>query len=294
MTDLGNRPVVLDLDGSVGPLADRLVLVLGQWQEALRFGCSLRTLRRFDRVLDELLPATHGTVFTGSGDFHHLSWPLVRRVPAQAEAIQVIVLDNHPDNMRFPLGVHCGSWVRRVALLRQVAHVHVLGISSRDIGAGHAWENYFAPLVRGKLSYWSVGVDVRWARRVGLGHALHGFDDPAALVDAFADQQRTHALPTYVSIDKDVFAPNVARTNWDQGRLDLGHARALIDAVRGRTVGSDITGEISAYRYRSWLKRRLSAMDAQPVVDPAELATWQAQQHAVNLRLLEMIAAHAR
>ncbi len=284
------QPVVLDIDRSVGPLPGQHVLPLAEWQEAVRFGCSLRTLRRFGRALEAALPASYGTVFFGSGDFHHLSWPLIRRLSPRA-SFQVVVLDNHPDNMRFPFGVHCGSWVRRVAMLPQVSHVHVLGITSPDIGAGHAWENYLTPLRRHKLSYWCMDVDVGWASRLGLAHAFHRHDDPEALLDAFIEQQRTHHEPAYLSIDKDVFAPDVARTNWDQGRLRAEHALALIDSLRHGLVGSDVNGEISSYRYRSWWKRKLSAMDEQPEVDVAQLADWQAQQHALNLRLLEAIGA---
>ncbi len=293
MDDLSRRPVVLDVDHSVGPLPDRLVLPLEHWQEAIRFGCSLATLRRFGRVLDELLPSRYGTVFMGSGDFHHLSWPLISRIRSPRAPFQVVVLDNHPDNMRFPFGVHCGSWVRKVALLPQVSQVHVLGITSPDIGRGHAWENYLAPLRRGKLCYWSIGVDTGWSRRLGLGQAFRQFDDPAAMVDAFAQWQRTQTGASYLSIDKDVFAPEVARTNWDQGCLLTGHALALIDSLRHGLVGSDINGEVSHYRYRNWWKRKLSALDAQPAIDPTQLDAWQAQQHALNLRLLEAIAAHA-
>lgn len=292
MSELANRPVVLDIDHSVGPLSGRLVLPLEHWQEAIRFGCSLKTMQRFDAMLDELLPATYGTVFTGSGDFHHLSWPLIARLPSQAP-FQVVVLDNHPDNMRFPFGVHCGSWVRKVAMLPQVSHVHVLGITSTDIGGGHAWENYLTPLRCGKLSYWSIGVDTGWSRRLGLAQAFHGFDTPAAMVDAFVELQRKQTAPSYLSIDKDVFAADVARTNWDQGQLQLDHARALIGSLRPGLLGSDINGEVSHYRYRSWWKRRLSAMDAQPAIDPAQLVGWQAQQHALNLQLLAAIAARS-
>ena len=289
MNNLANRPVVLDIDHSVGPLPNRLVLPLEHWQESIRFGCSLATMRRFGAMLDELLPAEYGTVFMGSGDFHHLSWPLIARLPRDA-SFQVVVLDNHPDNMRFPFGVHCGSWVRKVAMLPQVSHVHVLGITSADIGAGHAWENYLTPLRRGKLSYWSIGVDTGWARRLGLGQGFHGFDTPEAMVDAFVDLQRAQSAPSYLSIDKDAFSPEVAHTNWDQGRLLSGHALSLIDSLRHGLVGSDINGEVSHYRYRSWWKRRLSAMDEQPEIDPAMLADWQAQQHALNLQLLAAIA----
>jgi len=293
MNELALRPVVLDIDRSVGALPHRLVLPLEHWQESIRFGCSLATMRRFRQMLDELLPAEYGTVFTGSGDFHHLSWPLIARLPASA-TFQVVVLDNHPDNMRFPFGVHCGSWVRKVAMLPQVSHVHVLGITSADIGAGHAWENYLTPLLRGRLTYWSMGVDTGWARRLGLARAFRSFNTPEALVDAFAQSQRRQVGPSYLTIDKDAFAAEVAHTNWDQGRLLLHHAMDVIDSLRNGLVGSDINGEVSHYRYQSWWKRRLSAMDDQPDIDPAMLADWQAQQHALNLKLFDAIAERSR
>ena len=283
-------PVILDFDRSVGALPGATVIDLGRWQEAIRFGCSLRRLREVRAVIERALPAEYGTVFLGSGDYHHLSWPLIERCAARGP-FEVVVFDNHPDNMRFPFGVHCGSWVRRVALLPFVAHVHVLGISSADVSAAHAWENYLTPLWRGKLSYWTVGVDTRWAAHVGLGHAFKSFDSAAALLAQFTDEQRASTLPVYLSIDKDVLSPEVARTNWDQGRLSDTDIVAVIDGLAGKLVGSDITGDISAYRYRAWWKRKLSALDDQPEIDTAQLATWQAQQHALNLRLLEHISA---
>lgn len=283
------RPIVLDIDHSVGPLPRRLVIPLDHWQEALRFSCSLHTMERFRGVLDATLPVEHDTVMLGSGDFHHLTWPLVERVRATVP-FQVVVLDNHPDNLRYLFGVHCGSWVRRVAMLPAVSHVHVVGIGSSDIAAGHAWENYRTPLREGRLSYWSVGVCVDWAARAGLAHAFHAFDDADTLVRAFAEGQRAAPQPAYLSIDKDVFAADVARTNWDQGHFKPCHAIAVIDSLcAGGLVGSDITGEISAYRYRSWWKRRLVAIDDQPEVDEHELAGWQARQHELNGQLLEAI-----
>lgn len=283
-------PLVLDFDRSVGALPDADVIDLGEWQEAIRFGCSLRRFREVTAAINARLPPRYGTVFLGSGDYHHLSWPLIERCAARVP-FEVVVFDNHPDNMRFPFGVHCGSWVRKVALLPQVAHVHVLGISSGDVSIAHAWENYLAPLARGKLSYWTVGVDTRWAARFGLGKAFNSFGTNAALLDRFFEEQRGSSVPVYLSIDKDVLDPSVARTNWDQGRLLDTELFAAIDRLQGRVIGSDITGDISAYRYRAWWKRKLSALDEQPEVDATELAAWQAQQHALNLALLERIAA---
>src|SRR5579859_1798768 len=209
-------PVVLDIDGSVGALTDATVLPLGAWQERIRFGCGMRTYREFSQALDRALPAGHGTAFLGSGDFHHVSHALIARRGAQ-RMFKVVVLDNRPDNMRFPFGIHCGSWVRRVAALPWVSHVHVLGITSSDVAAGHAWENYFTPLLRGKLTNWCIGVDVRWAARLGLAGRFLAFDSAEGLLDRFAETQRNDPAPAYLTIDKDVLAAGVARTNWDQG-----------------------------------------------------------------------------
>lgn len=286
-------PLVLDFDHSTAAFAGEQRLDLAHWQERIRFGCGMRTWRSFLTEFLPHLPLAHGTVLLGSGDYHHLSWPLIERQAALGP-FEVVVFDNHPDNMRFPWGIHCGSWVRRVALLPCVSRVRVLGISSSDVGARHAWENYLAPLRRGKLQYWTIGVDTNWARRLGLGHALRSFDTPAALLDRFAEEMHGARSAVYLSIDKDVLDPEVARTNWDQGRLAEADLMRGIDTLAGRLIGSDITGEVSQYRYATWWKRKLSALDEQPQIDAAQLATWQAQQHALNLRLLARIDAVRR
>jgi hypothetical protein len=283
---LMGSPVVLDFDGSVGALPDATVLALGAW----RFGCGMRAYRGFARTLDRALPAGHGTAFLGSGDFHHVSHALIARRGAQRR-FNVVVLDNHPDNMRFPFGIHCGSWVRRVAALPWVSHVHVLGVTSDDVAAAHAWQNYFTPLLRGKLTNWCVGVDVGWAARLGLGRRFRAFDTMAGLLDRFTDTQRNDRAPVYLTIDKDVLAADVARTNWDQGCMSEAQMLQTIALFRGRLIGSDVTGDISTYRYQARWKRWMSALDAQPDVSGAQLAGWQRQQHALNLRLLDALRA---
>lgn len=284
------QPLVLDFDRSVGALPGEMRLDLADWQERIRFGSTLRTFRAFVDALAPKLPREHGTMFFGSGDYHHLSWPMIERLAAHGP-FEVVVFDNHPDNMRFPWGIHCGSWVRRVALLPFVTRVRVLGISSGDVGAAHAWENYWTPLRRGKLEYWTVGVDTGWAPKFGLAAAFRNFDTPTALIDRFAEEQRGAATPVYLTIDKDALSPNVAHTNWDQGQLLEHDLVRGIDVLAGRIIGSDINGDVSAYRYATWWKRKLSALDEQPEIDAAQLAQWQAQQHALNLRLLERIDA---
>jgi hypothetical protein len=288
-------PLVLDLDGSVGPLPGERRLDLRAWQERLRFGCSRAELHRFATWLDRAQAgaAPHGTVFLGSGDFHHLSAPLVAaaltRAPAR-QPVRVLVFDNHPDNMRFPWGVHCGSWVRDVAALPGVARVDVVGITSGDVGWAHAWENCWAPLRSGRVHYWSVGVDGGWTRWIGAGGAARDFPDLERLVDALCAELRPQPLPVYLSIDKDVFAPALVRTNWDQGRMLEHHLEAVLGAVGAPLVGSDITGDVSAYRYATAWKRWLSRADAQDTqIDATTLAAWQSAQHRFNARLLRRL-----
>ena len=292
-------PLVLDVDGSVGPLAGELRLALGDWQEAIRFGASLGRYQQFRRHLQAQLPPQHGTAWMGSGDFHHLSWLLIEHCIARqgytaARPLRVVVLDNHPDNMRFPWGVHCGSWVRRIAMHPAVSHVHVAGITSPDIGAGHAWENYLGPLRAGKLSYWSCGVDPSWARRLGLSAAFRAFPSLDALTDALAATLARERQSTYLSIDKDVFATDVVTTNWDQGQMREAQALGIIAALDGQLVGSDITGDVSSWQYSTWWKRWLSAGDGQDTaIDAQALAAAQAGQHALNQRLLAALLASA-
>jgi len=299
MTGIDDTPVVLDLDHSVGALPGELRLDLAGWQEGVRFGCGLARFGRFAADLDRRMPAfdRHGTVFMGSGDFHHLSWPLVRRCIRAGgfdagRPLRVVVLDNHPDNMRFPFGVHCGSWVRQVASMPEVSQVIVAGITSGDIGAAHAWENYLRPLAGGKLSYWSCGVDVRWGARLGLGRAFRSFGSASDLAAALAGALAANPRPTYLSIDKDVFAPAVVRTNWDQGCMTEALALGIVAALHGQVVGSDVTGDVSSYRYTTAWKRWLSAADGQETgIDTATLREWQAGQSAFNGRLLAALAA---
>ncbi len=282
------QPLILDLDASVGVLPGEVRIDLREWHDRLRFACSRRQLQMFDQQLSTCLRALHGTVFFGSGDFHHLSLPLIARAQV-SQPVRVVVFDNHPDNMRFPFGVHCGSWVSRVAALPHVARVDVVGITSQDISAAHAWENRLTPLYRGGLRYWSIGVDTGWARPLGLRHAFRNFDTASAMMAALLDDFALDDSPVYLSIDKDVLDPNEARSNWDQGCLRVSDLEEAIAALRHRLIGSDINGEVSIANYPQRWKRVLSAIDGQPELDDDTLAAYQAQQHAVNLRLLDVL-----
>jgi len=90
------------------------------------------------------------------------------------------------------------------------------------------------------LTYWSMGADTGGSRRLGIARASRGFDTPGALVDGFVEHRRAQAASTYFTADRDASTPEMADTNWDQGRLQLGHALALIAGLRKGLAGSDI------------------------------------------------------
>ncbi|MEA2327690.1 MAG: hypothetical protein QOE68_2649, partial [Thermoanaerobaculia bacterium] len=279
------RPLILDFDGSVQGLSNTDAIPLRHRQESIRFGCGAAALR----TLGEEIPSVP-IVFLGSGDYHHVSYLLIERLRALQSPIQVVVFDNHPDNMRYPFGIHCGSWVSHVSRLPFVTCVHVLGITSSDVEGLHVWENHLRALRSGRVRYWCIGRDLRALQRLGIRHS-QSFESAAALLDRFAAESSTWTDPAYLSIDKDVLGPDVVQTNWDQGVMTLEDLEHGIDMLRNRIVASDVTGEVSSYRYASRWKRLLTWLDRQPEIPGDLLSVWQKQHQAVNQRLLARLDA---
>ena len=283
------KPRILDFDGAVLPLADERRIPLGDWQEAIRFGCPKRVFSRLDAELGEFAEMSCDTVFLGSGDYHHLSHLLISRYARLGRPLQVVLFDNHPDNMRYPFGIHCGSWVWHVSRLPFVSQIHVLGITSRDVEAAHGWENHLRNLRSGKVCYWCVGRDLGWMKSVGITQS-RSFVSTAEMLDAFSGVTSRTTEPIYLTIDKDVLSPEDVHTNWDQGVMRLSELQSAIALFRARIIGSDVTGEVSVYQYQSRFKRLLSGLDGQAEINGTELARWQAEHQAINQQLLEWVA----
>ena len=288
----GKRPLILDFDNSVLSLAaGETRLPLAAWQENIRFGCSWQEFNRLGEYLARILPEEYGCVFTGSGDFHHLTFFLLPEAFRRARAgtaVDLVVCDNHPDNMRYPFGLHCGSWISHAAALACVRHVHVLGICSPDITLPHAWENRLTPFLNRKLTYWSVNRRAGWLGLIGRKESCREFSSAGDLLDAFLPI--LDAAPSvYLSIDKDVLGANYVTTNWDQGLFINAHLEAVIKACAGRIVGADICGDVSEHLYASWFRRFLSHLDGQRRLSQNELLAAQKKQVIINSLLLEWL-----
>ncbi|MDR0781601.1 MAG: arginase family protein [Pseudomonadales bacterium] len=282
--------LILDFDHSVLPLPGAASIELAPWQETIRFGCSPRALRKLGEPLAPALARSPRVVFLGSGDYHHVTWLLLQRFCHLERPLRLVVFDNHPDNMRYPFGIHCGSWVWWASRLPFVAGIDVLGITSRDVERARAWENHWGNLRSGKVRYWCVGRELSWMRYLGRQHS-RSFATVAELLAGYGEESKHYAEPVYLSIDKDVLSPADVQTNWDQGVMRFDELLGAVAALKPRLVAADVTGEVSLYRYQSRFKRFLSGLDGQHAPSPQDLAQWQAQHQTINQRLLAALMA---
>jgi hypothetical protein len=287
---------ILDLDGSVAAQetlvrrADAAVLPLRPWGPRLRLACRWGRFRSFERDLDAL-EAGPGPwlTFCGSGDFHHVSLALLRRLD---RTCNLLVLDKHPDWMRGVPLLHCGTWLAHAARLPQVASIFHVG-GELDFDNLYRWLAPWGLLRSGKVRV------VPAVRRFGgrrWGRVTHGPLRPAAdeladrarveeCLDPFRDELARH--PLYVSLDKDVMTAREAVVNWDSGHLMTGEVLSVVEAFAaaagGRLAGMDVFGDWSEVRVTGLLRRLLHRTEHPPLdVDPVHAARHN-ERH--NLRL---------
>ena len=304
------RACLLHLDDALvrqEALAARALAGGGRGLDLRDLGPRLRLWSR-PAALDELaarlgrdLPASLGPVlvFSGSGDFHHITPILLRRAleASGCEAVTVLHFDNHPDWVRFGWGLHCGSWVGRAARLGGVAGLITIGVCSSDIRAPSPRRADLALLSEGRLELYAYRApDGRGAVEIG-GRTWPTIDamGEAAFVEFLPHRIATEAV--YVTIDKDVLRTGEAATNWDQGQTSLALLKTLLAAVlRGRRlIGADVVGDWSPPVYGGDPVARVmkwgEAWLDQPRSPPGEAAI--AANQGVNLELLDLIVGAA-
>jgi hypothetical protein len=296
------RVRILDLDGSltqqsrllVGSSAE--VVPLQDWGPRLRMACSFGRFRRFEKLLGHCFPSDREptVTFCGSGDFHHVSLALVRRISVP---FNLLVLDKHPDWMRAIPFLHCGTWLRHAAglpLLRRVYHV------GGDLDFDNAWR-WLAPsdeLRRGKITVFPA------VRRFTRGAWRHVRNVPVRDGEGPVTPERIERLlrpfaralarwPLYVSLDKDVMTSEEAVVNWDSGHLRMAEVSAVlgafIGAARGNVIGIDVVGDWSPVRLGGTFRRLLHWTEHPALaVDPAEA---NRTNERTSLALLQSLAA---
>lgn len=162
-----------------------------------------------------------GIHFLDSGNYHYLSKFWLEKIQ---QTFSLVVFDHHTDMQEsaFFGMLSCGSWVKEVLETNPyVKEVCVVGPPKESV---EQCETELASRVvfvtqeelqEGKLEKW----------------------------EAFLHNRKE--LPMYLSIDKDVLYPEDARTNWDQGDMQLAELEAMIRQVseKRNVLGADICGE---------------------------------------------------
>ncbi len=267
---------VLDLDGAVCRQEGLLrwvrpdVLPLQGWGPRIRLACRWRTFRAFERTVEELTGSASESrpwlSFVGSGDFHHVSLALLRRLQTPCN---LLVLDKHPDWMRGVPLLHCGTWLYHAARLPHVGRIFHVG-GELDFDNGYRWLAPWSLLRSGKLI---VVPAVRRFRGRRWDQVLHGPlrrrpDEPAGhaailkCLGPYQDELTTR--PLYVTLDKDVLSADEAAVNWDSGHLVRSEVLDVLHAFRaaaGGLAGMDVVGDWSPVRVRGLLRRALHRIE---------------------------------
>ena len=299
---------ILNLDGGVVAQPDVVgrpgsaVHDLRRWGPEIRMACDFWAFGRFEKALGDALGGTVDSepalTLYGSGDFHHVSLALARRL---TEPVNLLVIDKHPDWMRGVPILHCGTWLRHAGRLPNVRTIF-------HVGGDLDFDNAYRPLApwpwlrSGKVRVFPAIRRFRgggWSRveTEPLRPDPETSLDPARLERLLEPHRRELAArPLYVSVDKDALRESDAVVNWDSGHLRLEELttalRGFLRAAGGRLAGADSTGDWSPVEVRGPLRRLLHRVEhPQIIVDPE---TARERNERVNSRLLEVLAEEAR
>jgi arginase family enzyme len=301
------RVRLFDLDGSVTSQPEllhrcgRAVHDLRRWGPRIRLSCRFRSFYRFQAALEKALarePATTPYVtFYGSGDFHHVSFALARRIRTP---FNLLVLDNHPDWMRGVPVLHCGTWLHHAAQLPQVRRIFHVG-GDVDFDNAYRWLAPWPQLAAGKIRVIPALRRYTKGKWAGIRHEPLRPDRQTQAVSHRVlkllrnDLEDLARWPLYISLDKDVLSAADAVVNWDSGLLRTQEVEAVlqgfITASHGNLVGMDVTGDWSPVNVRGIYRRWLDRME-HPVL---RVDSWAAarRNEDLNLRLLAFVLERA-
>lgn len=291
---------VLDLDDSLlqqprlCAMCRPTVVPLAETAPDIRLACGFSRFARFESELADRLgsstDAAPAVTFYGSGDFHHVSLALVRRL---REPINLLVIDNHPDWMRGVPFLHCGTWLWHAAWLPCVRRVFHVG-GDVDFENAYRWLAPWPLLRRGKITVLPAVRRFRtgaWAEvsNVPLRPRRAEPLTPGRMEKLLGPFRGELARrPLYVSLDKDVLVAADAAVNWDSGHLRLEEVETVLEAfwhaAEGKLAGMDIVGDWSPVRARGWFRQMFHHTMHPPLTLEPETAARRNEE--TNLRLL--------
>ncbi len=281
-TELLKKVLILDIDGSLIKDENIHSIALGEFQEKIRYFSTFKALNKLENhIIDEIV--SHSIYLIGNGDFHHLSYLLIKNNPA--ENIHVIVFDNHPDNMYIPFGIHCASWVYHAARLPNVRRVSVIGITSQDINGLNLVQNRFSLLRKGKVEYYCFKRVSNAAFLLSRNGIHEMVSSEKNLLSFIKDELIQKDEKIYLSIDKDVLQRECINTYWDQGNMTENQLFDCIDLLSENLIAADITGDLSTYKYKNYIKGLLRRLDGAEI--PLSNLVYEREKHAaLNYRII--------
>jgi len=242
------------------------------WGPRLRYCSTSDRMENFQAQMREQL--ADFTLF-GSGDFHHVTALLLRRV---AKPFTLVSFDNHPDWDIRPPHWCCGTWFNRALELPQLRQAVVWGCANGELNwpgrlfarreprlHAHPWAERTAPASQ---RIWQAVTRENWREKFS----------------AFAAQLPVKSV--YVTVDLDCLNLTEARTNWEAGLFTAAEVAWALRELRQHTevVGGDVCGAWSAPSYERPFQKLAGWID-----HPRPAAVAAAAAQAGNLRTLARI-----
>jgi arginase family enzyme len=234
-----------------------------QWGPRLRYFAPQKVLEEFYRTVLAPLPPF---VVYGSGDFHHLTGWLVKKV---AEPVTVVSFDNHPDWDCRPPRWSCGGWVNRALEWSHVEKCAVWGCGNFELEwPGRMFGNRRA-LRSGRLEIHG------WAERFSAG-ARRRFscmtrENWRERFQRFAEGLSGQAI--YVTVDLDCLRAEEAATNWENGLFDASDVAWAMGRLRelGRVMAGDVCGAYSKPLFERWTQKLAGWWDHPKIASVSEV-----------------------
>lgn len=277
------------------------IVDLKEYGSKIRYWGSVKDLKKISSLL--LLEDRSVITFTGSGDYHHVSFSLISKF---GEPISVVIFDNHPDWDMLGPRACCGCWVNLLVKMPNVLKIVHFGTASCDLLTKNIQTANVKTLENDRVELYPF---FKGSSRVFLKHIKNTktkvksnpFFTTITWKSLEADTLSDIAmdvikrLPTkeiYISIDKDCLKREYALTNWESGQIALGELLKTLRIFKERTciAGFDINGEYSKEpKVSGFIKERLSALDHPQLEDYPSKETINSINEDTNLAILNTL-----